>query len=300
MATKFKVPSHKVKSKRKLSKELESVIDNWLLENKPKEFKAALAIKDALALTDLAGDALTGLRVREKTNKNDGKMVELIQKVGGGKKGLAWCLYQGQTVVAYAETKTGIVSKFPYTGSCASLRKYAKKIPSIVIDLEDSLPGDQWVAVYKTGKGHTGNFTGWANKKKTKAWLNEGNTTAGKAGEKVIREGGGSYQTERDVPGIWVMGVRPFPVLANSPAQDPIKKPVKVAGEIPKYGDRSDAVFTLQRAYNAWAKKNKKKQIEVDGWFLKETKAAMQTVQKANKLPGSGRIGTKTMALLGL
>ena len=163
--------------------------------------------KDALSLTGLAGDVFTALKVREKTNKNDGTYVELIQKVAGGRKGQAWCMWQQQAQISFAECLTGRVSLFPVTGSCASARKRALK--KNIIPLIDSLYGDVWIAVYKTGLGHTGNFKKWIKKGSVVA-LNEGNTTGGKVGDKVQREGGGSYQTEREVPGIWKVCVRPF------------------------------------------------------------------------------------------
>jgi len=158
----------------------------------------------------LAGDVFTALKVREKTNQNDGTYVELIQKVAGGRKGDPWCMWQQQSQIAFAEVLTGKVSKFVRTGSCAAARKSNPK--DLAVSMEASVYGDVWVAVYKTGKGHTGNFKKWITKMKV-ASLNEGNTTSGKAGEKVIREGGGSYATERDVPGIWTVVFRPFPAL---------------------------------------------------------------------------------------
>ena len=207
----FQPKIYEVKSGRKMPKALLDVMILKANEIDRAGFKRMVDAKDALSLTGFAGDIFTALKVREKTNKNDGTYVELIQKVAGGSRGQAWCMWQQQAQISFAECLTGRKSLFPVTGSCASARKRALK--HNIIPLEGSLYGDVWIAVYSSGKGHTGNFKRWIKKMKV-ANLNEGNTTSGKAGEKVVREGGGSYMTERDVPGIWKVCVRPFRPLA--------------------------------------------------------------------------------------
>lgn len=188
------VPSYSIKSSRNVLKELEKLIDNELLKIAPDSFRAACEKKDANKLVALAGDALSSMKVREKTGNNDGYIVEMIQKVYGGSRGDAWCMGEQQVLVGYAEKKTGKVSKMPCSGSCASVRARAPK--EIVIEYKDSQAGDVWIWMHPSGSGHTGNFRRWIKLGQT-AQLNEGNTTAGKIGDKIVREGGGAYLTER-------------------------------------------------------------------------------------------------------
>lgn len=192
-------PSVNVYSPRKLQKQLELIIDQELMKIAPNALRHAVEAKDANMIVGLCGDALSSLKVREKTNNNDGELVELIQKTGGGVRGYAWCMYQQQTQVAYAEKKLGIVSKMPCSGACADVRASVKsKASQLIVDYKDSKFGDVWIWMHKSGNGHTGNFKRWI-KKDQSAELNEGNTTAGKLGDKIVREGGGSYRTERAV-----------------------------------------------------------------------------------------------------
>lgn len=206
------LPSTPTKSPRTLPKALETLIDNVVAEHFSESFELFLKNKDLAALTVLACEAMDHLNIREKTNKNDGYLVELIQKVSGGKRGYAWCMYDVQCAVAWAEKKSGVVSKFPSTGSCAEARKNTPK--AIQVKAKDSLPGDIWIWRYtSTGLGHTGVFASW-KKKESVAVLYEGNTTKGLTKDgKVEREGGGHYRTERpfDIPGMTLaMVVRPF------------------------------------------------------------------------------------------
>lgn len=290
---------HEVNSRRarNMPDALDDIIIAKMLEIDPKGFGVAYSMKDGLYLTGLAARALTALQVREKTNKNDGYMVEMIQKVGGGQKGWAWCMYEQQTCVGIAETLTGIVSLFPYSGSCAEVRNQAKKLKGIIVDFADSSFGDVWIKVYSNGTGHTGNFDSWISKGLT-AYLNEGNTTAGseKPGGPVVREGGGSYRVARDIKkDNWVMCVRPFPKLVSDVKQDPPTPAPVITDEsnIPKYGEISDRVLTFQRALNRHGAA-----LKEDGKFFELTKAACARFQKANGLKGTGIPGAKTMALL--
>jgi lysozyme family protein len=276
---------------------LDDIIIAKMLEIDPKGFGLAYSTKDALYLTGLAGRALTALQVREKTNKNDGYMVEMIQKVGGGQKGWAWCMYEQQTCVGIAETLTGIKSDFPYSGSCAEVRGQAKKIPGLIVAFKDSHFGDVWIKVYSNGTGHTGNFDSWISEGLT-AYLNEGNTTAGseKPGGPVVREGGGSYRTARDIKkDNWVMCVRPFKLVNGEVKAEPIPMPETKIDEsnIPQYGEISDRVLAAQRALNRYGAS-----LKEDGKFFELTKAAFAKFQKQNGLKGTGIPGEKTMALL--
>ena len=190
----WEIPSYH--TARKLAAKLETLIDEKLMQTSASEFKAACLSKDANFLVYLAGKALVDIGVREKTNNNDGELVELIQKIAGGVKGHPWCMYFVMVCVAYAESKTGKKSKIYNSGSCASVRKNSA---GLAIDYKNSKAGDIWIWRYpSTGNGHTGVFGGWLSKYKA-ATLKEGNTTSGKIGDKIVREGGGAYTTEREV-----------------------------------------------------------------------------------------------------
>lgn len=69
----------------------------------------------------------------------------------------------------------------------------------------------------------------------------------------------------------------------------------KVIGSIPKLGDISEDVATVQVALN-----EHNAELVVDGAFGIKTKSALVDFQKANKLKGTGIPGEKTIALLGL
>lgn len=194
-ATPFVIPSYGVNSKRQLRSQLEKIIDAEIMRTNSTKFKHALSLGDANTIVGLAAEALSSLKVREKSGSNDGPMVELIQATTGNGRGDAWCMSASQTCVAYAEKKTGKVSKLYESASCASVRANSS---SLAVAAKDSQYGDLWVFVYLTGLGHVGIFEGWI-KYMVSAVLNESNTTAGKVGDVVVREGGGSYQTEREL-----------------------------------------------------------------------------------------------------
>lgn len=191
----FKLPHHVINSPRNLVPALEALIDDEILKSFRAEYLEAIVKKDTGALMVICCKALDNMSIREKTNKNDGYHVELIQKVSGGKRGYAWCMYAVQVSVAWVERKTGIVSALYSSGSCASVR--AKTPSALSVKPEDSKPGDVWVWIYNSGLGHTGVFSEWKSKL-VKAYLYEGNTTKGlgKDGQ-INREGGGYYKTER-------------------------------------------------------------------------------------------------------
>lgn len=289
---------HEVNSKRAshMPDALDDIIIAKMLEIDPKGFALAYAIKDGNYLTGLAARALTALKVREKTNKNDGYMVEMIQKVGGGQKGWAWCAYHGQTCVGIAETLTGIASLLPWSGSCAEIRRLCPK--SIQIDAKDIQFGDQAVKKYtKTGTGHYATIDHEITEG-VSFGANEGNTTAGRIGDKVVREGGGAYYTERkikDSDGNWIMFIRPFSLVSSDVKPTPVEHNPEPADEsnVPNYGEISDRVTAFQNALNRHGAS-----LKVDGKFFELTKAACAKFQKEHGLKGTGIPGPQTMALL--
>lgn len=263
-------------------------MEEKILQIAPSEYQDCIDRKDAAKMRVLAGDSLVALKVREKTNKNDGFLVELIQKTAGGGKGQAWCEWTGQTLTAFVEEKLGIKSRSPVSGSCAHMRKHTPK--DMIFPLDEALPGDQLYLIRANGLGHSAEVRRRLSKKVIET--NEGNTTQGKAGGEIIREGGGMYRCER-LQSMWKVCTRPFPPVGTAPVVG--TKPAAEADGIPKYGERSDRVATLQKALNAKGAK-----IEIDTQFGPKTKAAVGKFQKENGLPGSGVLGKKTMALLGI
>jgi hypothetical protein len=132
--------------------------------------------------------------IREKSNKNDGPMVELIQETIGSASGEAWCMSFVQTCIAYAEFKTGIHSRVEASEHCLTTWNRTSKMMRVK---SHPLPGA--IAIWRHGtstSGHTGIVLG-ADQKIFQAV--EGNTSEGKAGDKIVREGGGVYFTERSM-----------------------------------------------------------------------------------------------------
>lgn len=191
------IPSFNVNSKRNVERELEVMIDTILVQHMPQEFKIACDSKDANKLVWMANKALEIRKVRELTNNNDGHDVVLIQETIGGAENEAWCMGEQQSCVGYSERKTGIKSKLYPSESCMTVATESPQ--SMVVDIRDCQLGDIWIWQHGTSwKGHTGNFERWILNNRI-ARLIEGNTTSGKVGEAIVREGGGTYTTERSV-----------------------------------------------------------------------------------------------------
>lgn len=183
---------------RHLEPELYKEIKATLLKYKPIEYQHAHDSKNANLLVHLANKALDLMRVREvPMNSNRGHDVELIQETVGGHSREAWCMAQQQSCVAFAEVDLGIISKLYATESCADLRAHKGDLE---VPFEKSQMGDLWIFKHPDGSGHVGNFVRWIEFMKSAVTL-EGNTTSGKIGDKIVREGGGSYQCERAMVG---------------------------------------------------------------------------------------------------
>ncbi len=180
---------------RKIEQELFDKIKSTLLRYKPIEYQHAHDLKDGNELVYLANKALDLMQVREvPLNSNAGRDVSLIQDTVGGPDHSAWCVSQQQSCVAFAEKNLGIISKLYATESCADLRAHEN---GMKIPFEQSKRGDLWIFKHsKTGLGHIGCFVRWIDMMKSAVTL-EGNTTSGKVGDKIVRDGGGSYQCER-------------------------------------------------------------------------------------------------------
>lgn len=180
--------------RRVLEEELEYYIDKKLAGN-PFAQKV-IADKIPRLITVEAGKSMVG--IKEATGRNDGKMIRLIQETVGGASGEPYCCGGIETLVAYAEKKTGLISPIPVTELAQDLwwktpKKYrVKSIP---------LPGAAivWADLYPDGSrkstGHT-ELVLWADEKVIHCvGFNTSGTT--KPGSEVNREGNGVFYTVR-------------------------------------------------------------------------------------------------------
>lgn len=155
---------------------------------------AQYAIKTKDARTLMVECAKVCVGIKEKTGKNDGPIIEAMQKTSGGSKGQPWCMYFVQTCVAYAELKTGKKSSLPSGGHCLTVWKSAKDKVKI-----HPLPGAIPIWRHGTGtSGHTEILLG-ADEKEMKCV--GGNTSGADTSGKVTREGNGVYFTTRSMQG---------------------------------------------------------------------------------------------------
>jgi hypothetical protein len=154
----------------------------------------AIRRKDARNVMIEAAKVCVG--IREKTGKNDGPLVESIQKVAGGSKGHAWCMYFVQTCIAYAEKVTGVKSPLHNGGHCLTLWNKTPAAQRVKIF---PLPGA--IPIWRHGKttnGHTEILLG----ADTKVMQCVGGNTSGADGTgKVTREGNGVFYTTRFMQG---------------------------------------------------------------------------------------------------
>lgn len=103
---------------RIIKPELTSYIDSKLIGNGLAQHM--LETKNARGLMVEAAKACVG--IKELTGRNDGKLVELIQMtVDGVADGAPWCMAQVQSMIAYAEFKTGVKSPLMATEHCLTL-----------------------------------------------------------------------------------------------------------------------------------------------------------------------------------
>lgn len=181
---------------RVLSTELIKYIDDKLINN-------AIAInarheKHCDTLSVEVAKCLVG--IKEKTGRNDGVLVELLQKVSGGHRGDAWCAFTQMAIIGYVELVTGIKSKVKNSGSCASIRAGAENTPEIIIK---GIPraGDLCIWIHTQGSlkgnGHIGMVCS-ANEEIM--FLVEGNTSQGLDPDgKVESNGQGCHYTKRSM-----------------------------------------------------------------------------------------------------
>lgn len=155
----------------------------------------AIKSKNPRALMVQAAASCVG--IKEATGRNDGEMVKLIQETVGGASGEAWCMALVQTLIAYAEVKTGVKSPVVVSELCYNVWHKTPKSQRVKI-----LPLAGAIAIWNdTGKttGHTEIVLSADGKTMQCIGGNTGGTT--KPGEPIQANGNGCYYTTRPMKG---------------------------------------------------------------------------------------------------
>jgi hypothetical protein len=176
---------------REIEKELVGWLDERLAGNGLA--KHAIEIKEPRLLMVEAARACVG--VREEGGNNNGPMVRLLQKTIGGASKESWCMSFQQSLIAYAELKTGLQSRLVASEHCLTV--WAKSSEKCRVRFFP-LPGA--IVIWRHGdttNGHTGIFL---EADGDQMMTIEGNTSSGlsKNGS-VVRDGGGVYLCKRSM-----------------------------------------------------------------------------------------------------
>jgi hypothetical protein len=182
--------------KRTIEPELVAWLDRKIAANTATGAAAMNAIdaRDARTLFRIAAGVCVG--IRESGGNNRGPLVELLQRTIGEAEGEAWCMAFVQSLLAYAELKTGVLSWVAAGEHCLTVWRETPRAARVKVN---PLPGA--IAIWrkgKTGSGHTGILVSIAPEKNTMQLI-EGNTESGVAGGEVVRDGGGVYLTRRAI-----------------------------------------------------------------------------------------------------
>lgn len=175
---------------REIKEEMVTFLDAKLEKNGFAQI--AIQMKNPRALLVEAAKVCVG--IREKTGKNDGPMVELIQETIGRAQGEAWCMSFVQTLIAYVEKKLGVTSPVEPSEHCLTVWNKTSKKHRV-----SYIPAPGAIAIWRYGKttsGHTGVVVHW--EKGDAIEMIEGNTNSGmNVTDTIVREGGGVYRTRR-------------------------------------------------------------------------------------------------------
>lgn len=177
-------------------REIQNAMVQFIDERLKLNGLAQLAIEEKNPRALMIEAAKVCVGIREKTNNNDGPMVELIQKTIGDASNEAWCMAFVQTCVAYAELKTGVKSPLKVSEHCMTTWHNTPVDQRVKYH---PLPGA--IVIWRHGNGSSGHTGIILGADRDTFLAVEGNTTSGKAGDKIIREGGGVYFTERSMQG---------------------------------------------------------------------------------------------------
>lgn len=187
---------------REIKYEMVQFLNDKLMNNAIA--KMAIETKNPRLLFIEAVKACYG--IREKSNRNDGPMVELIQETIGSHNNEAWCMAFMQTCLAYCEEVTGIISPLAASEHC--LTTWAK---SPIEQRVKYRPLAGAIVIWQHGKssnGHTGMVLDCDGKIFHSI---EGNTTGGNSPEgEVVRDGGGVYYNTRSMKGNGAMRVKGY------------------------------------------------------------------------------------------
>jgi len=188
---------------RNISEKLVDYIDDKLAKNGAAQF--AIEHKDARKVMMYAAECLVG--IREVGGNNKGPLVELIQLTVDGKANAeSWCCSFVQSVIAYAELKTGIKSLIYSSEHCLTMFNKTPQEAHVKIT-----PNPGAIVIWRHGKttnGHTGVLLEKFSNEFTAV---EGNTEAGLDPSGLVqRNGGGVYMTKRNLYGSGNMKVVGF------------------------------------------------------------------------------------------
>jgi hypothetical protein len=166
----------------------------------------AIKNKDARTLYRLANEACIG--ITEVGGNNKGPLVQLMQETLGSADGEAWCMSAQQTLIAYAEVKTRVLSSVYPSEHCLTV--WAKTPKSLRVKIFP-LAGALIIWQHGTSQsGHTGCFIESTDGGKTMITC-EGNTESGLDSKgNVVREGGGFYRNKRSMKANGTMKVLGF------------------------------------------------------------------------------------------
>lgn len=188
--------------KREIKPEMIAWLDQRLALNGAAQ--QAIAEKDARAVFFYAMEACVG--IKEIGGNNRGPLVELIQETIGRANGEAWCMALVQTCIAYAEHKTGIISRFPATEHClTALRLAPKELKVRYKPLRGAL------AIWQHGTSENGHVDMYTEG--NSLWFKGvgGNTTTGiEENGKIVRDGGGVHHLRRLMVGDGDMHLKAF------------------------------------------------------------------------------------------
>lgn len=188
-----------------MKRELNPEMAAWLDSQCRETAHAALISADARACFLHAMIACVG--IREKGGNNRGRLVELIQDTLGTADGEPWCMSLVQTCLAWAELRTGQTSPIAASEHCMTVYNDTPKEQRV-----KTAPAPGAIIIWRHGagpSGHTGITISVVKDGKFSAV--EGNTESGlTAAGHVERDGGGCYETLRNVNGAGSMKVVGF------------------------------------------------------------------------------------------
>ena len=190
---------------RKIEPALVDFIDKKLAANGLAAH--AIEVKDARTVFRLAAESCVG--IKETGGNNKGPLVELMQKtVDGSVDREPWCLCFIESMLAYAELKTGVISPVASSEHCLTVWRETSLRQRVV-----TVPAPGAIIIWRHGgsdSGHTGMVTAFLHDA-NRMHAVEGNTEAGiDPSGGVVRDGGGVYATLRGAKGTGSMKVLGF------------------------------------------------------------------------------------------